>query len=110
MAVRLKDARRRLAPPSPHPPRSLDALRWATKSLVGREDELHLVSVLESGLAHEVVGESAAEGSPDCKPDPAALLRTQDLLQQCKGEAVGAGERGVGGRSRAASRRHWLAG
>lgn len=40
-----------------HPPRlctcSLDALRWATKSLMGQDTELHLVSVLESGLAHE---------------------------------------------------------
>ncbi|EFN58699.1 hypothetical protein CHLNCDRAFT_140327 [Chlorella variabilis] len=72
-------------------PVSLDALKWATKSLCNKDDELHLISVLESGLPNDVVGESAADTSPDCKPDPAALLRTQDLLKRCKGEAQGAG-------------------
>ncbi len=43
--------------------------------------QLHLISVLESGLANDVVGESAADSSPDCKPDPIALQKTQDLLQ-----------------------------
>lgn len=37
--------------------------------------------MLESGLANDVVGESAADSSPDCKPDPVALQKTQDLLQ-----------------------------
>jgi hypothetical protein len=62
-------------------PVSLDALRWASKSLCNKDDELHLISVLESGLANDVVGESAADSSPDCKPDPIALQKTQDLLQ-----------------------------
>lgn len=39
--------------------------------------QLHLVSVLESGLPNDVVGESAADSSPDCKPDPVALQKTQ---------------------------------
>jgi hypothetical protein len=74
------------------PPCSLDALKWATKSLCNKDDELHLISVLESGLPNDVVGESGgADISNDCKPDPVALMRTQDLLKQCKGEAQVAG-------------------
>lgn len=57
--------------------------------------QLHLISVLESGLANDVVGESAADSSPDCKPDPAALMKTQDMLQSCKQSAVGAGIKNV---------------
>ncbi|KAI7845225.1 hypothetical protein COHA_001269 [Chlorella ohadii] len=76
-------------------PVSLDALKWASKNLCNKDDELHLISVLESGLANDVVGESAADSSPDCKPDPIALQKTQDLLQRCKGEAQGAGIKNV---------------
>lgn len=126
--------------PSCRAARSWDALKWASKSLCNKDDEvrlagaglspsapdgsrrgklraarslartarrpprrarpppcpqLHLVSVLESGLANDVVGESAADSSPDCKPDPVALQRTQDLLQKCKGEAQGGGIKNV---------------
>jgi hypothetical protein len=52
--------------------------------------------VLESGLPNDVVGESGgADISNDCKPDPVALMRTQDLLKQCKGEAQAAGIKNV---------------
>lgn len=49
--------------------------------------------MLESGLANDVVGESAADSSLDCKPDPIALQKTQDLLQARRGVA---GRRGDG--------------
>ena len=54
--------------------------------------QLHLVSVLESPSAVEIGGE-AGEVALDtsCKPDPVALLKTQDLLQQCKSQAQAAG-------------------
>ncbi len=57
--------------------------------------QLHLISVLESGRANEVPGESAADDAGECKPDPTALLRTQDLLKRCKEDAAGAGIRNV---------------
>ncbi|KAL4853436.1 hypothetical protein ACK3TF_005573 [Chlorella vulgaris] len=77
-------------------PVSLDALRWATKQLCNKDDELHLISVLDSGgVATDLVGESAPDSNPDCKPDPMALLRTQDLLRSCKDEAEAAGMHNV---------------
>lgn len=76
-------------------PVSLDAVKWTTKSLCAKDDELHLISVLESGKSNEVPGESAPDDAGECKPDPTALLRTQDLLKQCKEDAAGAGIKNV---------------
>ncbi len=47
------------------------------------------------GVATDLVGESAPDSNPDCKPDPMALLRTQDLLRSCKDEAEAAGMHNV---------------
>jgi hypothetical protein len=57
--------------------------------------QLHLVSVLEPGLPNDVVGESTADSSLECKPNPEALARTQELLRRCRGEAEGAGLRSI---------------
>lgn len=62
--------------------------------------QLHLISVLDSGKSNEVPGESAADDAGECKPDPTALLRTQDLLKQCKEDAAGAGIKNVRQRAR----------
>lgn len=51
--------------------------------------------MLESGKSNEVPGESAPDDAGECKPDPTALLRTQDLLKQCKEDAAGAGIKNV---------------
>lgn len=77
--------------PPPRLKKKKKSLPLAHRCLSCLPPQLHLISVLESGLPNDVVGESAADTSPDCKPDPAALLRTQDLLKRCKGEAQGAG-------------------
>lgn len=159
--------KRQLRPlPGPRP-RSLDALKWATKSLCNKDDEvrrggrrcegeaaalgrgwmlgrrphpgarrclagtprapharactgssahtdplppppppspapppqLHLISVLEAGgsLPNEVPGETASDAGAggDCRPDPVALQKTQDLLQRCKGTAAEQGIKNV---------------
>lgn len=72
-------------------PVSLSALKWATQGLCNKDDELHLISVLESGMPNEVPGESGSADVGDCKPNPEALLRTQDLLRQCREDAQQAG-------------------
>ena len=66
-------------------PASQDAVQWAKEKLVQKDDEVHLVSVLNSG--HDNEGFSGMDGSyqsanGNCKPNPFELERRCRILKE----------------------------